>query len=87
MRGAPASWICYGCFIDLYKACLSLDYAHHPNRDLVQAAAMLDGLDEQEYRLRCLQHQLQMLRDSGDPPDPNVVSQEYLKKLIAERPK
>ncbi|MCZ2344016.1 MAG: hypothetical protein LC104_19810 [Bacteroidales bacterium] len=84
MRPISTKWICLGCLEDIYSACLSTDYLHHPYRDIVQGAARLDGMDEHAYRLACIQHQLQTLISSDRPPNQHIPSREYLELLIAE---
>jgi hypothetical protein len=81
-RPQAAKWICYGCFDEIYSTCLSADYENHPCRDLVQRAARKDGMNERAYRVRCLQHQLEILAARGVSKNPHMVRQDYLERLV-----
>jgi len=68
---SPPRWICQGCAIDIYSDCTSSFYDENGGTGLVRIIAEGEGVNPDEFRRRCLEHQRsivnQHLAEGRDP--------------------
>ncbi len=55
----PQRYMCLGCCEDIYSTCASDDFDGHPYNDIVADAAKSEGISVSEYRMSCLQQQIE----------------------------
>lgn len=52
------SYICLGCCEDIYSVCASDEYNTNPYRDLVDEAARVEGVSTRDFRIKCIEQQI-----------------------------
>src|SRR5262245_46306439 len=81
MRRNRNKWICGGCFEDIYSTCIDSTYCSNPYRELVEQAAMKEGLTASEYRVRCVEHQISLATSGSSQGGEHYPTLEYLLQL------
>lgn len=83
LRQTSPPWICLGCCIDIYSACLSTDFAEHPYRDFLEAIGRREGLTLDSLRTICLEHQLRLATSRAEhAPDDRYESPRQRLRLL-----
>lgn len=85
LRYEEPRWVCIGCYIDVYVACNSLQYACNPDRVLVESIAQIERLSSDVFRRKVWEHQIFLIekdRREGRSSQGSVGLELRLRRLL-----